>query len=110
MSIAEEEKQINEIITTSKLRLRQVDDKLEMLANEKSSIDEDIAILSQRVDVRWPNLDDTGEAGAQEECTANNYIADCGVRGRLPQNQGVHSDAAGFVEAGVQEGGGHYSD
>jgi hypothetical protein len=84
MSIAEEEKQINEIITTSKLRLRQVEDKLEMLANEKSSIDEDIAILSQRVDVPWANLDDQGSVVAQEERTAECVVADCRVGGRVP--------------------------
>ena len=51
MSIAEEEKQINDIINSSKLRLRQVEEKLEMLASEKLSIDEDISILTNRADV-----------------------------------------------------------
>jgi len=39
MSIAEEEKQINEIINSSKQRLKQVEEKLDMLGNEKQSID-----------------------------------------------------------------------
>lgn len=51
MSIAEEEKQINEIITNSKQRLRVVDEKIQELNNEKLSIDEDISILTQRLDV-----------------------------------------------------------
>jgi hypothetical protein len=51
MSIAEEEKQINEILNSSKTRLKEVEEKLELLDNEKSSIDDDISILSQRADV-----------------------------------------------------------
>ena len=38
MSIAEEERQINEILTSSKTRLRAVEEKGEMLTQEKTSI------------------------------------------------------------------------
>ena len=51
MSIAEEERHINDILNNSKQRLRQVGDQLALFHNEKDSIDEDIFILSERANV-----------------------------------------------------------
>ena len=56
MSIAEEEKRINGILTNSRQRLTQVQDELSMFRNEKQSIEEDIAILTQRAQVPVPPL------------------------------------------------------
>lgn len=51
MSIADEEQQINRILSQSKNRLKTVEETLSLLTQEKSSIEEDISILTQRAEV-----------------------------------------------------------
>lgn len=51
MSIADEEQQINRILSQSKNRLKMVEENLNLLTQEKSSIEEDIIILTQRAEV-----------------------------------------------------------
>jgi ribosomal protein S15P/S13E len=62
MSIAEEERRINEVIDGSKARLRVVEERVAMLGQERVSIDEDIQILTQRAEAIRERLKTKKEA------------------------------------------------